>query len=544
MNENYLKTFTNLNFSPPSPGEGLIIHRKIKILNINQTLAAMFGYDYSVLKDGEFTILDLIESELRSLVLKNTLIKYDRPYEAVGLRKDGSTFSITILDQPLAGQDTSVRTMTITTGQKDPLEIAQGLQKTRQNLEEELDRTTTQLRFANERLQLELDERSQIEADLRVRARQQAAVAELGQRALAGTEQAILFSDAVISAAHILDVPYAALFECSPDEDKFVLQAGVGWPANLIGQATVELNPDNPMGYVFNTGEPVMIAEPEIETRFKRPSLLRGHHLVGGLNLAIRGSKQSYGVLGVYTTDHRHFTEDDLHFLQAFANILAATIERSQAELQIRASMQEKEVLLREIHHRVKNNLQLILSLLSLQAGYLGQTQPEKLIHDIQGRVHSMALIHEKLYRAENLARIDFKEYTTDLVAHLFRMHHSTAGNIVFDLKTDPLSLSIDTAVSCGLIINELVTNALTHAFPNGRSGEVRIEFSQNGHDRLNLRVTDDGIGMPITFDVEESGSLGLKVVNSLVHQLEGTMERLPDPGTAFKISFPSDQEE
>ena len=97
MNENYLKTFSNLNFSPLPPGDGLIIHRKIKILNVNQTLAAMFGYDYNALKDGALTILDLIDPELQSLVLRNTLIKYDRPYEAVGRRKDGSTFSIKIV---------------------------------------------------------------------------------------------------------------------------------------------------------------------------------------------------------------------------------------------------------------------------------------------------------------------------------------------------------------------------------------------------------------------------------------------------------------
>jgi len=537
MNENYLKTFTNLNLSPLPAVDGIIIHRKIRILNVNQTLAAMFGYKHDELNGDELTILDLIEPDFRSLVLRNTLIKYQQPYDAVGLHKDGSTFSIKILDQPLEDQDTSVRAMTIITGQKHPQEILQGLQKTRQDLEEELNRTTTQLRYTNERLQLELDERAQIEADLRVRARQQAAVAELGQRALAGTDPAILFSDAVISVAHILEAPYAAIFALNPDEENLILQAGLGWPAELIGQATVELKPDNPIGHAFYASEPVFMAEPGTETRFKQPPFLRGHHLVDGLNLAIQGSTHSYGVLGVYSTRHRHFTEDDLHFLQASANILAVTIERKQADAQIRAAMQEKEVLLREIHHRVKNNLQVILSLLSLQSGYLGETQPEKLLQDIQGRVQSMALVHEKLYRAEDLAQIDFKEYVTDLVAHLFLMHRALARGTKFALEADQIFVSMDAAVPCGLIINELVTNALTHAFPNG-GGEVRIEFWQNGDDRLTLNVIDNGIGMPADLDFHNTDSLGLKVVHSLVNQLDGTIELQPNPGTAFKITL------
>jgi two-component sensor histidine kinase len=355
-----------------------------------------------------------------------------------------------------------------------------------------------------------------------------------------------LYSDAVISAAHILDVPYAAIFEFSPDGDKLILQGGLGWPAHLIGQASVELKPDNPIGYAYHTGEPVVLADQESENRFKQPTLLRGYHLVGGLNLAVRGQAQAYGVLGVYTTNHRRFTEDDLHFLQAIANILAATIERSRSEAQIRAAMEEKEILLREIHHRVKNNLQIILSLLSLQSGYLGEIKPHKVIQDIEGRVRSMALVHEKLYRSDNLAQIDLREYVVELVNHLFRMHRALAREISFNLEADYLFLSMDTAVQCGLIINELVTNALTHAFPDGYHGEVRIEFALNGAGWVNLSVADNGIGMPPESELQESASLGLQVVDNLAQQLEGTIERLPAQGklgTLFKISFPYDQE-
>jgi PAS domain S-box-containing protein len=211
------------------------------------------------------------------------------------------------------------------------------------------------------------------------------------------------------------------------------------------------------------------------------------------------------------------------------------------AEEQIKTSLQEKEVLLKEIHHRVKNNLQVIASLLNLQANYIQDAQAQEVFRDSQNRVRSMALIHEKLYRSENLAQIDFGDYIQELAAFLFRAQNAHEQGITLNLHTDRTLLDIEKAVPCGLIINELVSNTLKHAFPNGRTGEVRVEVHTNGHNQLNLVVADDGVGFPAEVDFQATESLGLQLVNTLTDQLDGTISLERQPGTRFSISFPAD---
>lgn len=206
--------------------------------------------------------------------------------------------------------------------------------------------------------------------------------------------------------------------------------------------------------------------------------------------------------------------------------------KRKELEDELRRSLEEKELLLKEIHHRVKNNLQIISSLLSLQS----------MIHDKNGtfketqdRIRSMALIHEQLYQSDDLARINFKKYVEKLIRNLF--HSYSAGkSIDIILDVEDLYLSIETTIPLGLIINELVTNALKHAF-NGRiQGTIYISFKRV-KDNLELRVADDGIGFPAN-KLQESKSLGLKLVNILVRQLNGKISVKSHDGSCFKIIF------
>jgi PAS domain S-box-containing protein len=210
------------------------------------------------------------------------------------------------------------------------------------------------------------------------------------------------------------------------------------------------------------------------------------------------------------------------------------------AEEQIKTSLQEKEVLLKEIHHRVKNNLQVISSLLNLQSNYIQDPQTLKIFQDSQNRVRSMALIHEKLYRSENLAQIDFGDYIQELTAFLFRAQNAHEQGITLNLHTDRTLLNIEKAVPCGLIVNELISNTLKHAFPNGRGGQIRIEFHTNGHNQLNLVVADDGIGFPADLDFQATESLGMQLVNTLTDQLDGIISLERQPGTKFSIRFPA----
>jgi two-component sensor histidine kinase len=214
----------------------------------------------------------------------------------------------------------------------------------------------------------------------------------------------------------------------------------------------------------------------------------------------------------------------------------AEIAERKRIEAQIQSSLQEKEVLLKEIHHRVKNNLQIISSLLSLQSEKINSENPAKTFRESQDRIRSMALIHEKLYQSKDISRIDFAEYTRSLTAYLFRSYVTGPGiGIAIDILD--VSLGIDKAIPCGLIINELVSNSLKYAFPDGRSGEVRISLARGDSD-YTLTVSDNGVGLAADLDFRNTSSLGLQLVNTLVCQLEGTIELNSSHGTVFRITF------
>ena len=232
--------------------------------------------------------------------------------------------------------------------------------------------------------------------------------------------------------------------------------------------------------------------------------------------------------------------------------------ERKRAEEQIQASLKEKEVLLQEIHHRVKNNLQVISSLLNLQSGYVDDPQSVAILQDSQNRIRSMALVHEKLYQSQDLARIDFAEYIRNLATYLLRAYNAHAQDVTLDIQIDDIFLGIDTAVPCGLMLNELISNALKHAFPNGRKGEIRIALRAgdgaradgegaradgegaraDGDGTLTLTVSDSGVGLPEGFDFQDTPSLGLRLVNSLVHQLDGRIEVHNHSGIQVRITF------
>jgi two-component sensor histidine kinase len=221
------------------------------------------------------------------------------------------------------------------------------------------------------------------------------------------------------------------------------------------------------------------------------------------------------------------------------ATVVAYDItQRKQIEAQLRKSLEEKVVLLQEIHHRVKNNMQVISSLLSLQTGYVDNPLVIEYFRDSQSRVHSMALVHEKLYRSQDLTRIDFAEYIEDLAHHLFQMHHINSQDISLNVETDSAFVKLDQAIPCGLILNELISNALKHAFPPGQNGEVWVVLKAEHPEMLNLTIGDNGIGFPGHIDFYNSGTLGLQLVNTLIKQLGGTIELGSRFSTEFRIRF------
>lgn len=236
--------------------------------------------------------------------------------------------------------------------------------------------------------------------------------------------------------------------------------------------------------------------------------------------------------------------------LQTNSQLAQEITERRRAEHQIQIALKEKETLLQEIHHRVKNNLQIVASLLSLQSQYLADPAALEALAESQTRVRSMAMIHEQLYHSDNLAKIDFGEYIQTLGRQLLRSYRGNIGFIDLKVTVKDVSLEIDRAIPCGLLMTELITNAIKHGFPNHQNGQISIDFHHQDGGSFVLAVKDDGVGFPAELIgcLTKNGlsgpcvqSLGLQLIDSLTNQLEGTVHFTSRPGaTTFNITFPA----
>ena len=220
-----------------------------------------------------------------------------------------------------------------------------------------------------------------------------------------------------------------------------------------------------------------------------------------------------------------------------FCGFITDITQRKQAEELIKASLHEKEVLLKEIHHRVKNNLQVICSLLNLQSGYIRDSEALALFRESESRIRSMAMIHEKLYQSESLSRVDFAEYLSSLSSLLFATYVANPAAVRLTTRLDPMFLDIDTALPLGLIVNELVSNSLKYAYPEGRSGVVELTLRAGPENQYTLSVRDQGVGLPAGLDVNNTDTLGLHLVNILSAQLGAALSvESNGHGTVFEV--------
>jgi two-component sensor histidine kinase/putative methionine-R-sulfoxide reductase with GAF domain len=253
------------------------------------------------------------------------------------------------------------------------------------------------------------------------------------------------------------------------------------------------------------------------------------------------------GVLRVQSKSLRAYSQQHCDIFEKIGNQISGAVASSRiytkqliSEERIKASLEEKEVLLREINHRVKNNLQIISSLLNLQSRDIQDEKALRGVQASQDRIQSMAMVHEKLYQSEDLARIDFGEYIRSLATDLGSSYGLGSRGINLEIDVEDIRLSVDTAIPCGVIVNELVTNSLKHAFPRERSGQIYVKF-QEADGRYNMVFKDDGIGLPENLDINQPSSLGLTIVNALVGQLQGTFNYCHNGGCEVSITFPAE---
>lgn len=304
---------------------------------------------------------------------------------------------------------------------------------------------------------------------------------------------------------------------------------------------------------LFNQGAERIFGYPSQEVMGKRLDVLLPERLVkahrrhiqdfGEADISARRMGERREILGRRKNGtefpaEASISKFDFNGQTMFTVILRDVTQRMLAEEKIRTSLREKEALLKEIHHRVKNNLQVVSSLLGLQSRTVSDEQMRKKFQESQNRIHSMALLHESLYQSENLSQIDFPDYIRQLAAHLFHSYGVAPERIHLRTDLDKLFLHLDAAVPCGLIINELISNSLKYAFPGGRTGEVRIELHEHGEGMARLVVADNGVGLRSDVDWTTARSLGLRLVRSLAEQLGAKIEVSAVSGTEVRLTF------
>ncbi len=264
------------------------------------------------------------------------------------------------------------------------------------------------------------------------------------------------------------------------------------------------------------------------------------------IHVPIAYGGKAFGFVGMESQQaDKTWPVDIIVLLRMVGDILANALERKRVEEQLNASLEEKEVLLKEIHHRVKNNMQVISSLLNLQSSRIKSPEILEMFKESQDRIRSMSLIHERLYQSADLARIEFSQYIQNLSKYLFQSYRIDPESVVLKTDVRDVSLDINKAIPCGLIINELVSNSLKYAFSQVKDsnkkkvkkGEINIKLTADD-GKVMLLVKDNGIGLPVGLDIETTDSFGLQLVTTLVAQLNGRMNISRKPGTTFKITF------
>ena len=360
----------------------------------------------------------------------------------------------------------------------------------------------------------------------------------MGVVALQGRPFLELLNETVQLTADGMNAEFCKVLEYLPADNRLLVRAGVGWHEGIVGKATVGADLESPSGFALHTGKPVISNHLENEQRFRTPELLVEHGIRRAMNVILQGDGSPFGVLEVDSRSEGEFSQNDIAFLQGAANILGMAIERQQYERRLKDALDRHQILLKEITHRVKNSLQVVTSMLHLQASASNDAALAEHLAEASSRVSAIGRAYERLAYDENVETIALDAYLKDVCADAIRANSHCRLDYTADSSR---RVDADRAIPIALIANELITNAAKHASPEGSSpGRIAVRLSEATDATILLSVSDDGPGLPADFDMAKSKGLGMRVVRALAKQLGGDItHRSGVDGTEFILSIP-----
>ncbi|MBB5046483.1 two-component sensor histidine kinase [Rhodopseudomonas rhenobacensis] len=375
--------------------------------------------------------------------------------------------------------------------------------------------------------------------EVRYRVRQQSLLVEFGRAAMQTRDFGQILQRATELSAQGLETKFAKVLEYIPEDKRLLVRAGVGWSAGTVGIVSLGADVESPAGFAYQTGKTVISNHLESETLFRTPRLLADHGIKRAINVLIpQGGEgnEPFGVLEVDSAEPGQFDQGDAYYLDAFAGLLGIAIERQQADAELQRALEHQALLTREMSHRVKNSLTSVVGLLRVQARGAVSQDVRDALEDASSRVATIAQVHDHLWRGSRIGFVELTNFMTELCKNL----QANAVGHVLRCDVDPMSISADHAIPLGLMINELVTNAVKYAYPDGHGVIEVISREIDGH--LQLTVVDYGVGLPPGFDIDEPrASLGFKVINGLARQVDGQLkvESSAAGGARFVLDLP-----
>lgn len=370
---------------------------------------------------------------------------------------------------------------------------------------------------------------------LNARVRQQEILADLGVLALQGADFETLLDVTARMTAEGLGAEYCKVLQFRPSSNDFLVRAGVGWGADVVGKATVGADLESPAGFALRSGKPVISNHLENEERFRTPELLARHGIRRAMNVILQGDGTPFGVLEVDSNSENEFVENDLAFLQGAANLLGMAIERQRDQARLEAALERHKILLKELNHRVKNSLHLVISMLRLQAGAATGHQASAQFEEASRQVAAIAVAHEHLYQGDDIETLDLAKYLADL------WPSGAVGAFQVSVEaTEGVRIATDKAIPLALVVNELVTNAAKYAYAAHTTGTVWVGVAHSGENHIRVSVRDEGAGVPQGFDPAKSRGLGMRIVTALTRQLDATLTvDRRNPGVEFALLVP-----